>query len=124
MQITVRDKYLISYERQGKLDYPNRTAASIFELALALYRQNPPNAPVRSLGVRACDLAHQEYEQLSFLPEVQEIQKKEQLDRAVDSVRTRFGHFSIQRGIMLTDTQLSRLDPKNDHTIHPESFFR
>lgn len=124
VQITVRDKYLISYERQGKLDYPNRTAASLFELALALYRQNPPNAPVRSLGVRACDLAYQEYEQLSFLPEVQEIQKKEQLDRAVDSVRTRFGHFSIQRGIMLTDTQLSKLDPKNDHTIHPESFFK
>ena len=28
VQITVQDKYLISYERQGKLDYPNRTAAT------------------------------------------------------------------------------------------------
>ena len=27
VQITVRDKYLISYERQGKLDYPNRTGS-------------------------------------------------------------------------------------------------
>lgn len=124
VQVSIRDKNLVSYERQGKLVSPNRTVDSIFELALALYRQNPPCDPVRSLGVRTCDLRLQEHEQLSFLPEMQKIQKKEQLDRAVDSVRQRFGHFSIQRGLMLTDKALSNLDPKNDHVIHPVGFLK
>ena len=122
VQVTIRDKNLVSYERQGTLEYPNRTVDSIFALALALYHQNPPKDPVRSLGVRACNLRLQEHEQLSLMPEVQKIQKKEQLDRAVDNVRNRFGHFAIQRGIMLADRGLSNLDPKNDHIIHPMGF--
>lgn len=124
VQLTFRDKHLVCYERQGKLEYPNRTVDSIFALALALYRQSPPRDPVRSLGVRACDLQFQEHEQLSLMPEMQKIQKKEQLDRAVDNVRNRFGHFAIQRGLMLTDKGLSNLDPKNDHVIHPVGFLK
>lgn len=120
VQISIRDHNLFTYERQGKLAFPNRTVDAIFTLAMELYRQSPPKNPVRSLGVRACDLTFQDVDQLSFLPEMQKIQKKERLDQAVDSVRNRFGHFVIQRGIMLTDTDLSNLDPKNDHTIHPE----
>lgn len=124
VQISIRDKNLVSYERQGKLVFPNRTVDSIFGLALALYRQNPSRDPVRSLGVRACDLRLQEHEQLSLMPEVQKIQKKEQLDQAVDLVRQRFGHFAVQRGLMITDKALSSLDPKNDHMIHPVGFLK
>ena len=58
------------------------------------------------------------------MPEVQKIQKKEQLDQAVDLVRQRFGHFAVQRGLMITDKALSSLDPKNDHVIHPVGFLK
>ena len=30
---------------------------------------------------------------------------------------------AVQKGIMLCDTELSNLNPKNDHIIHPMSFF-
>ena len=39
-------------------------------------------------------------------------------------IRSRFGHFSIQRGLMLADPQLSSLDPKADHIIYPEGFLK
>lgn len=58
------------------------------------------------------------------MPDVAAIQKQEELESAVDALRNRFGHFSVQRGLLLTDLQLSSLNPKDDHVIHPESFFK
>lgn len=125
VQITVRDNELNSYERQGKLDIPNRTAESLFKEAYEIYKNNHTSKkPVRSLGVRACNLIYEENEQLSLMPEVKRLQEQEQIDTTIDVLRKRFGHFSIQRGIMLLDKELSNLDPKNDHIIHPDSFFK
>ena len=125
VQLGVRDTELQSYERQGKLSYPNRTTKALFEKAFELYKRNHLSGnPVRSLSVRACRLSVRENEQLSLLPDVVAIQKQEELESAVDTLRSRFGHFSIQRGLLLADRQLSNLNPKEDHIIHPESFFK
>ena len=125
LQLGVRDNELQSYERQGKLPYPNRTAKALFEKAFELYKRNHLSGkPVRSLSVRACRLSVRENEQLSLMPDVAAIQKQEELESAVDALRNRFGHFSVQRGLLLTDLQLSSLNPKDDHVIHPESFFK
>lgn len=125
VQIGFRDNELTNLERQGKLAFPTRTSEALFEKAFELFKRNHLSGkPIRSLSVRACDLLVEENEQMSFMPEVAKIQKKEQLETAIDKLRTRYGHFSLQRGIMLTDTSLSNLDPKNDHIIHPDSFFK
>lgn len=125
VQLGVRDNELQSYERQGKLSYPNRTAKALFEKAFELYKRNHLSGkPVRSLSVRACRLSLNENEQLSLLPDVASIQKQEELESAVDALRGRFGHFAVRRGLLLTDRQLSNLNPKDDHIIHPESFFK
>lgn len=125
VQIGVRDNELHSYERQGKLLYPNRTTSALSEKAFELYKQNHTSGkPVRSLSVRACKLSVLENEQLSLLPEISSIQKQEAIDSVIDNIRSRFGHFSVQRGIMLCDKRLSSLNPKEDHIIHPESFFK
>lgn len=124
VQIGIRDNELHSYERQGALFYPNRTAKELFEKAFSLYTQHRPSRPVRSLSVRACNLTVNSHEQLSLFPEIAAIQKQEEIESAMDSLRNRFGHFSVRRGILLQDKALSSLNPKEDHTIHPESFFR
>lgn len=123
VQLGIRDNELEWIERQGKLEIPNRTAKSIFELAFALYKKHANGKPVRSLNVRACDLEPVDFMQLSLLPEARRLEKQEELESAVDGLRSRFGHFSVQRGIMLTDRKLSDLDPKGEHIIHPMSFF-
>lgn len=125
VQIGVRDHELRSYERQGKLSYPNRTAKALLQKAFGLYKRNHTSGkPVRSLSVRACNLSLSENEQLSLFPEISAIQKQETLESTVDNIRSRFGHFSVQSGLLLSDKQLSRLNPKEDHVIHPESFFK
>ena len=123
VQIGIRDNELEWFERQGKLEIPNRTAKSIFELAFSLFKKHTNEKPIRSLSVRACDLEPVDFVQLSLLPDVAQLQKQEELETAMDSLRNRFGHFSVQKGIMLNDKELSNLDPKNDHIIHPMSFF-
>lgn len=124
VQIMIRDNQFTSFERQGRLQIPTCTSQDIFYKAYELFKRNKPENPVRSLGVRAIQLMTHEYQQLSFLEESVKRQKQEDLERAVDNIRSRFGHFSVQRGIMLLDPILSRLDPVAEHTIYPEAFLK
>lgn len=125
VQIYVRDSKLFSFERQTKLAKPVCVSNVIAETAFRLFKENV-KAPytIRSIGVRACDLLMDTNRQMSLLPESMRLQKQEDLETAVDSIRRRFGHFSIQRGLMLSDKMLSNLNPKDDHVIHPVAFMR
>lgn len=125
VQIGIRDKELYAFQRQGKLEKPSNTAKIIFNKAFALYKKNHLSGkPVRSLSVRACNLRLENDIQLSFLPEEMKSQQLDSLERAMDDIRRRFGHFSVQRGIMLADRALSKVNPKEEHIIHPEIFHR
>ena len=125
VQINLRDNALLTTDRQGKLDYPSCVSSVLFEKAYSLYKESGwTKRPLRTIGVRACDLEEEENLQISFLPEFEKMQKKEEEERTIDNIRRRFGHFSVQRGIMLSDPDLSGINPKERHTIHPEIFNR
>lgn len=124
VQISIRDNTLFSYERQGQLPIPSCTSQAIFEKSYELYQSSRPDNPVRSLGVRACRLSCMEYRQLSFLEDAAKDQRQEDLERSIDQIRKRYGHYAVRRGIMLMDTALSHLDPVTEHTIYPEAFLK
>ena len=124
VQIGIRDKNLYSYERQGKLSFETNSAEELFKTAFALYSQNKPAYPIRSLSVRGTELSGIRMRQMSCLEEFERMEKLERAEAAVDEIRRRFGHFSVQRGIMLTNTELSGLDPKSEHIIHPVGFLK
>ena len=125
VQLVLRDSQLRTAERQGRLAYPSCVSGELFRRAMALYRDSGwAERPLRMLGVRACDLREEGCIQLSCLPELARVQRREEEERAIDQIRRRYGHFSIQRGIMLTDRSLSSVNPKERHTIHPEVFQR
>ena len=124
VQIGLRDKNLYSFERQGKLSFPTSSSEEIFKKAYELYRINKPKAPLRSISVRGCSLEGASIRQMSCLKEFSDMQKHEAAEKAIDDIRRRFGHFSVQRGIMLTNKELSNLDPKSEHVIHPIGFLR
>jgi DNA polymerase-4 len=110
VQIHVRFSDLSVRERQIKLDYPNRTAQSLFEAARSiLVKRSLISEPIRSLGVRATDLMLCECEQLSFSPDIMRLQRCETVENTVDCLRDRFGERSVRRGIMLTDESLSAI---------------
>jgi DNA polymerase-4 len=51
------------------------------------------------------------------------IDKHEHLERTVDRLRERFGHYAVRRGIMLSNQRLAGTSPKDDHLVFPVSYF-
>jgi len=125
VEISVRDNSLFHFTRQRKIKEPTDITSEIAKEAYELFLKNYRwDKPIRSIGVRAADLVTAEIPmQLDLFMNQEKREKKQKADRAVDDIRKRFGYFSIQRGVEYQDLELSHLDAKSDHTVHPHSFF-
>ena len=122
--VHIRNNELYSFERQGKLPMPSYLARDIASKALEIFRQNYCwERPIRSLGVRGADLVteHGAVQLDMFAPDSAE---QERLERTLDRLRERFGPYCVRRCALLQDERLTGFNPKDDHVIHPVSFFR
>ena len=121
IQIYVRDNGLASFQRQRKLRRPVNLASDIIQTAMELFLANYNLAfqkPIRSLGIRCADVETEDGGvQLSMFEDERRRINQEAVERTIDSIRKRFGHFSIQRGSLL-GSQIGQINPK-DHVIHP-----
>lgn len=76
------------------------------------------------MGVRGADLVNDNYwEQIDLFSSVEHREKQMKVDEAVDTIRKRFGFYSVQRGLMYCDRILSAVDAKAEHTVHPHGYF-
>lgn len=122
--ITVRNNELVSFDRQCKLEVPTQNANDIAKKAIDLFKNNYTwQKEIRGIGIRGTDLvAETDNLQLDLFAYGKEQQEK--LDKVIDSIRYRFGHDALTRACMLMDKELSGFNPKDDHVIHPVSFFK
>jgi DNA polymerase-4 len=127
LQIHVRDNALKCFERQVKLLNPTQLAGEMVQTAMQLFNQNydfSRQQPIRSLGVRGADLETVDgCIQLSMLAEDRKRINQELIENAIDGIRQRFGHFSVQRGCLFAD-RIGAISPKDQHVIHPVSYTR
>lgn len=126
VHIHIRDKELFSFGVQGKFTKPTNISADLAEKAMALFQANYSwTNPIRSVGVRGCDLvAADTHEQLSLFEDEQTRMKREKVEATVDILRRRFGHLSVQRAVLLKDHDLGTINPQEEHVIHPVAFFK
>jgi len=126
VQIHIRDKTLFSFSLQGKFHKPTNLSSDIAEKAFSLFLANYSWLnPIRSIGLRGCDLvATNTLEQLSLFGDEKKSVKQEKAENTIDALRHRFGHLSVQRAVLLRDAALGSINPKEDHIIHPISFFK
>ena len=124
ISISIRSNDLISFERQGKLSRATFLSGDIAKKAMELFIANYSwHNPIRSFGVRGTDLVTADSNtQLDLFDNSQ--LDGEALAITVDNLRKRFGHYSIQRCSMLLDSPLTGFNPKEDHVIHPVSYFK
>ncbi len=124
--ISVRDNELCCFTRQCKLAKYSANTKEIAEKSLELFRKNYNwLRPVRSVGISCTDFEHENSVfQLDFYDSYEKRMKAESLDKTVDALKSRFGNFCIQRGLMLSDKKLSGFNPYNDNTIHPVGYFK
>ncbi|MCL2078267.1 MAG: hypothetical protein FWH17_00320 [Oscillospiraceae bacterium] len=72
--------------------------------------------PIRAAGVSGTDwICEGQFEQLSFLGDERERQRRMLIDRTMDDIRNRFGHKVISRGTLMADPRLGGCNPKEDH---------
>ncbi len=126
VQVFIRNASLDWYQRQQKLEYQTDCSFDLFQTSYALLLENwREGTPLRSLGVSVSQLAPAgTLMQLSFLPEDAARQKRQILEHTIDDIRSRYGHFAIQRAIMLYDRALGRINPEDEHVVHPEPYFK
>ncbi|WP_396327412.1 DNA polymerase IV [Hydrogenoanaerobacterium sp.] len=123
--ISIRDTELYSFTRQVKIDHPTCLASEITNTAMQLFKNNYEwYRPIRSIGISVTDFSHgDESIQLDMFCDQGRRAEQETLERTVDWLRRRFGHFCVQRAVVLQDQALTGFNPKGDHTIHPVSYF-
>ncbi len=124
--VSIRDNDLETCVRQTKLPLPSDLSGEIAKAAMKLFRQNVDfSKPLRSIGVKAADLCVGDVPlQLSIFEDQQAREENLALEKTIDDIRRRFGARSIQRLMMLEDTVLSGFNPKQEHVIFPESYFK
>jgi DNA polymerase-4 len=125
IQISIRDNELASIERQAKLTSNSLISREIAEKAFQIFKANWNwQKPIRSIGVRASDLITADTcTQLSLFDDESRRIKQEQLEYSIDNIRRRFGHYSVQRALLLTDGKLNS-NPIEENVIFPVSYFR
>lgn len=126
VEITLRDNSLYTVTRQQQLPYPTYFSEDIINAAMQLLHRNYDfynNKHLRSLGVRGINLVTADAGiQLDLFYDAK-LDQKEKLAKVVDQLRYRFGHNAVLRAASLLDAKL-RINPKDEHVIHPYSYFR
>ena len=126
VEIWVRDNELFSFTRQHKIKNATNITAEIADEAFRIFKENYIwDKPIRSIGVRGAELVNDNYwEQLDLFTDQEYRQKCMKLDATVDELRKRFGFYCVQRGLMQTDKELSCVNAKEEHTVHPVGYFK
>lgn len=124
VEISIRDNELYHFSRQCKLKRPTNITDEIVQAAYRLFKDNYRwEHPIRSLGVRGCDLVSDDMPyQLDLFISEQKREKLEKMDQVVDEIRARFGYQSIQRAFVYQDKMLAQLNVR-EHTVHPQGYF-
>ena len=125
VEVYVRDVALNSFCRQRKLQNPTCSSSEIAQVAFELFRASYRwEKPVRSIGVRGAGLVEMDScLQLSMFQDDKKRDKWERIDATVDKLRERYGYMSVHRALMMTDPLLGKINPKDDHTVHPVGYF-
>lgn len=124
VEISIRDNELYHFSRQCKLKRPTNITDEIVQAAYRLFKDNYRwEHPIRSLGVRGCDLVSDDMPyQLDLFMSEQKREKLEKMDQVVDEIRARFGYQSIQRAFVYQDRLLAQLNAR-EHTVYPQGYF-
>ena len=114
------------WTKRCKLPVATNISGEIADTAFRLFKRSYGHwsTPLRKIGVRGCDLVSDESpRQVTVFEDAEKMARKEDLERAINILRDRYGNKCIQRAFMYTDSELSGVDAKKDHTIHPTGVF-
>ncbi len=116
LTINITNNLLSSVVRMKKFKNPTNISSEVAEEAMKLFKANFDwSVNVRGLGVSLSDFTTEQ--QLDFDTNVEEKQKKENLENVVEDLRRRFGRSAINKAVVLRDNKFVELDIKDNHSL-------
>ena len=101
ISVTIRGNDFKDRSHQKKLTEPTDVTSEVYEISKQLFSELwDKRTPLRLLGVSLTDLLREDYVQQSLFPDERR-EKEKKLDRAVDSIRGKYGSGTIVRGAVL-----------------------
>ena len=100
VSVSLKTNEFYSCSHQRKFSSPIDCTNAIHELACELFDELWKGEPVRQLGVRVSELTQDNYHQLALFEK--DYEKQRTVDRAVDSIRARFGNGSVFRSSFIS----------------------
>ncbi|MBQ9842484.1 MAG: DNA polymerase IV [Clostridia bacterium] len=123
VELHLRDNQLNTRTHRITLDHYIQSTNDIEAAAFDLFRESYRwKRPLRSVTVGVSGLEAEGTPTQLDMTDSAGREKREQLDRAVDSLRERFGDKVIRRAILLEDPDLTGESPYETHTVHPTGF--
>ena len=125
VSISARTPDLVTRSHQLALKRATNLTDEIARAAMTLFEERFAHAlPYRSVGL-CCSMLTPDDEpiQLDFMGDETKRVHMEQLERSIDSLRSRYGHQIVQRGVVLQDRGYAKINPAEEHTIHPVNMF-
>lgn len=131
VSIVLRNYKLESFSRQKGLKRPSNLANEIAEMAMYLAYRNIQckddgnfMTPYRTITISVSKLEEvSSIVQLDLFNEAISREKEARLEQAVEIIRNKYGFDKAKRLVMKMDESLTNFNPKDDHIIHPESWF-
>jgi DNA polymerase-4 len=125
ISIGVRDTKLNWAGCQHTIDHATALSGEIARTAIDLFsKRYTGRLPLRSMGVHCSSLVPDSTpEQTDLFGNAFRREKELSLARSIDDIRRRWGHQIIQRAIVLADPLFAKVNPKEEHLIHPVSYF-
>ena len=126
VEISLRRNDLSGFVRQKTLAVPTHISTELCATAMSLLRTNHRwETPLRSIGIRGANLIpFTETTQLSLFEDDKKRERAETIEFTIDEIRRRFGHYAIDRALLHIDPKLGKLNPKEEHIIHPLGFLK
>ncbi|MDO5301935.1 MAG: Y-family DNA polymerase [Tissierellia bacterium] len=82
---------------------PTQSTRELTGHVLSLFRKKYRRGAVRRIGVRYGELVDEGQAIYSFFDDIEQMEKTEQLERAIDEIRDRFGYLAVQRASSLME---------------------
>ena len=125
ISVSARTTDLVTRSHQLVLRRATNLTDELAHAAMVLFGERFARGfPYRSVGLSCSMLsADDEPVQLDFMGDETKRVHLEQLERSIDSLRGRYGHQIVQRGVVLQDRGYAKINPVEEHTIHPVPMF-
>jgi len=100
---------------QRKIKRPTDITREILDISFELFKE-VRMLPLRGIGVRVSTLVSaDEPEQMNLFVNEKKHDYQRTIDRAVDTIRGKYGYHSIQRGLTKLDDKLGTLNAREEH---------